>query len=84
MVTIRLARHGAKKRPFYQVVVAVASRATTGKFIEKVGFFNPINQDKRKNLFLKTLRINHWISKGASVSTRVTKLIKDFEKITKD
>lgn len=48
MVTIRLARHGAKKRPFYQVVVADSRNARNGRFIERVGFFNPIASEKKK------------------------------------
>ncbi len=54
MVTIRLARHGAKKRPFYQVVVADSRNARNGRFIERVGFFNPIASEKRR-------RHSHWI-----------------------
>lgn len=50
MVTIRLARHGAKKRPFYQVVVADSRNARNGRFIERVGFFNPIASEKKKAL----------------------------------
>lgn len=49
MVTIRLARHGAKKRPFYQVVVADSRNARNGRFIERVGFFNPIASERRRH-----------------------------------
>jgi small subunit ribosomal protein S16 len=80
MVTIRLARHGAKKRPFYQIVVADSRNARNGRFIEKVGFFNPIAQGQEETLRLDLDRVNHWVGEGASVSDRVAKLIKDAAK----
>ncbi len=80
MVTIRLARHGAKKRPFYQIVVADSRQSRDGRFIEKVGFFNPIAQGKEEALRLDLDRVNHWIGQGAAVSDRVAKLIKDAAK----
>ncbi len=80
MVTIRLARHGAKKRPFYQIVVADSRYAATGRYIEKVGFFNPIAQGQEEGLRLDLDRVNHWVSQGASLSDRVTKLVKDAKK----
>ncbi|ATF09258.1 30S ribosomal protein S16 [Candidatus Enterovibrio altilux] len=82
MVTIRLARHGAKKRPFYQIVVADSRVARDGRFIEKVGFFNPIAQGQEETLRLDLPRVKHWINEGASVSNRVARLIKDAAKIT--
>ncbi len=80
MVTIRLARHGAKKRPFYQIVVADSRQTRDGRFIEKVGFFNPIAQGKEEKLRLDLDRVNHWIGQGAAVSDRVATLIKDAAK----
>ncbi len=80
MVTIRLARHGAKKRPFYQIVVADSRKARDGRFIEKVGFFNPIAQGQEETLRLDLDRVNHWLGQGAAVSDRVAKLIKDATK----
>ncbi|MBU2870025.1 30S ribosomal protein S16 [Colwellia sp. E2M01] len=77
MVTIRLARGGAKKRPFYQVVVADSRNSRDGRFIEKVGFFNPTAQGQAEKLRLDLDRITHWVSQGAGVSDRVAKLIKD-------
>ncbi|MCX2958731.1 MAG: 30S ribosomal protein S16, partial [Serratia symbiotica] len=74
MVTIRLARGGAKKRPFYQVVVTDSRNARDGRFIERVGFFNPIATGQAKALRLD--RIEHWIGLGATVSDRVHALIK--------
>lgn len=80
MVTIRLARHGAKKRPFYQIVVADSRQTRDGRFIEKVGFFNPIAQGQEEKLRLDLDRVNHWLGQGAAVSDRVATLIKDAAK----
>lgn len=80
MVTIRLARGGAKKRPFYSVVVADSRNARDGRFIEKVGFFNPVAQGQAEKLRLDLARVEHWIGQGASVSDRVATLIKDARK----
>ncbi|CDG87192.1 30S ribosomal protein S16 [Xenorhabdus bovienii] len=80
MVTIRLARGGAKKRPFYQVVVTDSRNARDGRFIERVGFFNPIASGKAEALRLDLDRIEHWVGLGASVSDRVSALIKDAKK----
>ncbi|MBE8596741.1 30S ribosomal protein S16 [Xenorhabdus sp. BG5] len=80
MVTIRLARGGAKKRPFYQVVVTDSRNARDGRFIERVGFFNPIASGKAETLRLDLDRIEHWVGLGASVSDRVATLIKDAKK----
>jgi small subunit ribosomal protein S16 len=77
MVTIRLARGGAKKRPFYQVVVTDSRSARDGRFLEKVGFFNPTAQGQAEKLRLDTDRINHWVGLGAQLSDRVAKLVKD-------
>ncbi|WP_413702266.1 30S ribosomal protein S16 [Psychromonas sp. KJ10-10] len=77
MVTIRLARGGAKKRPFYQVVVTDSRNARDGRFLEKVGFFNPTAQGQAEKLRLDTDRINHWVGLGAQLSDRVAKLVKD-------
>ncbi len=80
MVTIRLARHGAKKRPFYQIVVADSRCAATGRYIENVGFFNPTAKGQEEGLRLDLDRVNHWVGQGASVSDRVAKLVKDAQK----
>ena len=77
MVTIRLARGGAKKRPFYQVVVTDSRSPRDGRFLEKVGFFNPTAQGQSEKLRLDTDRINHWVDLGAQLSDRVAKLVKD-------
>jgi len=80
MVTIRLQRGGAKKRPFYQVVVADSRRARNGKFIENIGFFNPTAQGQAERLRLDLERVEHWVGHGASVSERVARLVKDAQK----
>ncbi len=77
MVTIRLARGGAKKRPFYHVVVADSRSARDGRYIERVGFFNPVARGQEERLRLDKERIEHWISQGAKTSDRVAKLIKE-------
>ena len=76
MVKIRLARAGAKKRPFFHITVADSRRARDGKFIERVGFYNPIARGKEVRLEINLDRIDYWVSQGAEVSDRVTNLIK--------
>ena len=80
MVTIRLQRGGSKKRPFYQVVVADSRNARDGRFIERVGFFNPMASGQAEKLNLDLARIQHWVGQGANVSDRVAKLVKDAAK----
>ncbi|MFT4653548.1 MAG: small subunit ribosomal protein S16 [Kangiellaceae bacterium] len=77
MVTIRLQRGGAKKRPFYQVVVADSRRARNGKFIENIGFFNPTAQGQAEKLRLDLERVEYWVGQGAGLSDRVSRLVKD-------
>ena len=80
MVTIRLSRTGAKKRPFYHIVVADSRRPRDGKYIERIGFFNPIAKGSEERLRLDLDRISHWQSKGAQASVRVSRLVKDRQK----
>ncbi len=80
MVTIRLARGGAKKRPFYGIMVADQRRSPRGKFIERVGFFNPRAVGGEERLRIDTDRVDYWISKGAQPSDRVNALLKQFAK----
>jgi len=80
MVVIRLSRGGAKKRPFYHVVVADKRRARDGRCIERLGYFNPIAAGKDVRLHLNSESIQYWISQGAQPSDRVSQLIKTFEK----
>ena len=76
MVTIRLARGGAKKRPFYTIVVADQPRQPNGRFIERVGFFNPMAAANEEKIRLSADRIDYWISKGARPSDRVAGILK--------
>jgi small subunit ribosomal protein S16 len=80
MVTIRLQRGGAKKRPFYQVVVADSRRARNGRFIENVGFFNPTAQGQAERLRLDLERVEQWVGQGAGLSDRVASLVKEAKK----
>jgi small subunit ribosomal protein S16 len=80
MVTIRLARGGAKKRPFYHVVVTDSRNRRDGRFIERLGFFNPVARGQEERLRLDGERIKHWLDQGAQTSERVAKLIKQAEK----
>ncbi len=77
MVTIRLARGGSKKRPFYHLTVANSRNARNGRFIERVGFFNPLAQGQEERLRVDQERVAYWTSKGATLSDRVAKLLKD-------
>ena len=76
MLKIRLSRGGTKKRPVYKVVVADSRRARDGKFIEKVGFFNPLlPKDKKERLGLEAERIKYWLGQGAQPTTRVARIL---------
>ncbi|MCO4320120.1 30S ribosomal protein S16 [Aliidiomarina quisquiliarum] len=77
MVTIRLQRGGAKKRPFYQMVVADSRNARDARFIEKVGFFNPLARGQEETLRVDLDRIEHWVGVGAQLSDRVAKLVQE-------
>lgn len=77
MVTIRLTRTGAKNRPFYHVVVTDSRSGRDGRYIERVGFFNPVARGNEERLRLDTARVDYWKSTGAQPSERVAKLIKD-------
>ncbi len=76
MVKIRLSRGGSKKRPFYTVLVADQRRSNRGKFIERVGHFNPMSNDADpgSRLVLSLERVDYWLSRGAQMSKRVSQL----------
>jgi small subunit ribosomal protein S16 len=76
MVVIRLARGGAKKRPFFNVVVADSRNRRDGRFIERVGFYNPIAREGQESLRLSLDRIDHWTHQGAKLSDTVVGLVK--------
>ena len=76
MVKIRLARGGAKKRPFYTIVVADQRRAPRGRFIERLGYFNPTAAQHENRLHVDMERVRYWMEQGAQPSERVAQLIK--------
>ena len=78
MVTIRLSRGGAKKRPFYTVVVTDSRNRRDGRYIERIGFFNPIASGQDVRLSLNQERVQYWLGVGAQPSERVTSLIKEY------
>ena len=78
MVIIRLARGGAKKRPFFNMVVADSRRTRDGRFIERIGFYNPRAKGGEETLRIHIDRVNYWQSKGAQVSGTVGRLLKQF------
>ena len=80
MVTIRLARHGAKKNPFYHITVADRRAKRDGRFIERVGFFNPLARGRDEALRVDLERVDHWLAEGAKPSDRVRHLIKQARK----
>ena len=75
MVTIRLTRRGAKKQPFYHVVVTDSRTRQGGHTLEQVGYFNPIPAGKQRRLELNLERIDYWVGKGARPSERVAELV---------
>ena len=80
MVIIRLARGGAKKSPFYSVVVADSRNRRDGRFIERVGFYNPLAKEGQEGLRLDSARITHWQGNGAQLSDCVARLVKQSAK----
>ena len=76
MVTIRLSRSGAKKKPFFHITVTDSRKPRDGRFIERVGYFNPIAKGKETRLKVDHERLDYWMSVGASISDRVALLIK--------
>jgi small subunit ribosomal protein S16 len=80
MVTIRLSRGGAKNRPFYHVVVTNSRSSRDGRYIERVGFFNPLARGQEEKLRLDSERVAYWRANGAQPSDRVAKLIKEAAK----
>ncbi|MFT5117121.1 MAG: small subunit ribosomal protein S16 [Kiritimatiellia bacterium] len=77
MVTIRLSRGGSKKRPFYHLTVADSRRARDSRYIERIGFFNPVARGQEERLRVDTSRVDFWVGQGAQLSDRVAKLLKD-------
>lgn len=80
MVTIRLSRTGAKKKPFYHIVVADSRRARDGRYIERLGFYNPVATGGEQGLRIALDRVDHWVGLGAQPSERVAGLVKHYRK----
>lgn len=76
MVKIRLSRGGASKRPFYHIVVTDSRSRRDGRYIERLGFFNPTPVGEEKGIELDLERADHWLSRGARTSARVARLLK--------
>jgi len=81
MVVIRLSRGGAKKRPFYHITVADKRRARDSRYIERVGFFNPVARGQEETLRVDQERVDYWLAKGAQPSDRVSALLRDSAKL---
>lgn len=77
MVTIRLSRGGAKKKPFYTIVVTDSRNRRDGRYLERLGFYNPMSRNEaEESLRIDLDRVDHWVSNGAQLSERVAKLVK--------
>jgi small subunit ribosomal protein S16 len=77
MVVIRLARGGSKKRPFFNIVAADSRNRRDGRFLERVGFYNPMASGQAEGLRVAFDRLDHWVSNGAQVSPTVVRLVKE-------
>lgn len=80
MVVIRLSRGGAKKRPFYHMVVTDSRKRRDGSYIERIGYFNPVARGQEVRLHVDAEKLKHWQNVGAQLSDRVHALIKEFNK----
>lgn len=80
MVTIRLSRGGAKKQPFYHVVATDSRARRDGRYIERLGFYNPVARGDATEVQLNMERLNYWLGVGAQMSDRVAKLVKGHRK----
>lgn len=80
MVTIRLARGGAKRRPFYHIVVTDSRKRRDGRGLERLGYFNPVAKGQETRLEIDQDRVSYWLSQGARASERVAKLLKESKK----
>lgn len=80
MVILRLSRGGAKKRPFYNLVASDSRNRRDGRFIERVGFYNPVAAEGEEGLRIQLDRVKHWQEVGAQLSPAVARLVKEFSK----
>jgi small subunit ribosomal protein S16 len=81
MVSIRLSRGGAKKQPFYEVVVTDSRNRRDGRYIERLGFFNPVARGPQERVRINLDRLKHWVGTGAQLSDRVKSLVKELSKV---
>ncbi|WP_028356998.1 30S ribosomal protein S16 [Brackiella oedipodis] len=79
MVVIRMARSGSKKRPFYNIVAADSRNRRDGRFIERVGFYNPVASEGTENLRIALDRVEYWVGNGAQLSDTVKRLVKEYK-----
>ena len=84
MVVIRLSRSGSKKRPFYNMVVADARDRRDGRFIERIGFYNPVAGENEQGLNVDAQRLAYWQERGAQLSSTVTRLVKQSKQSTQN
>lgn len=80
MVVIRLSRGGAKKRPFYHMVVTDSRKRRDGGYIERIGYFNPVARGQEVRLHIDPEKLSYWQKVGAQLSDRVRALVKEFNK----
>ncbi|SEK84758.1 SSU ribosomal protein S16P [Pseudoxanthomonas sp. GM95] len=81
MVKIRLTRGGAKKRPFYHIIVTDVRSARDGRNIERVGYYNPVAQGAEPRIVLDKARVDHWVGQGAQLTDKVRNLYKEAGKL---
>ncbi len=81
MVSIRLSRAGAKKRPFYHIVVTDQRNRRDGRYLERLGFFNPVAAPNEDKLRIDLARVDYWLGQGARPSERVVSLVKGYRKL---
>ena len=81
MVKIRLTRGGAKKRPFYHIIVTDSRSARDGRNIERLGYYNPVAAGNEKRIELDTARVDHWVGQGAQMTDKVRNLHKEAGKV---
>lgn len=84
MVTIRLSRGGAKKQPFYHIVATDSRARRDGRYIERLGFYNPVARGDAEETRIDLSRVDHWIGHGAQMSDRVAKIVKGYRKTNVD
>jgi small subunit ribosomal protein S16 len=80
MVTIRLSRGGSKARPFYHLTVTNSRSARNGRFLERIGFFNPVARGQEEKIRVDADRLGFWVGQGAQLSDRVATIVKESQK----